>query len=483
LIGLYANTWPTPGSNNFQVNVYQADGPDGAPGTQLFTSGVLTGTRGSWNYVPINTPIIDFDFYIFYIQPDTYPNCPGMALDAKLNSPDGYAWTLQDGIFAPGDKGGDWMIRAVIDYTQQTNNVGPMYFGSLPKDTIPNINLSVQVSFKNFSTTTYGPGVPVRMQITGPEGYVRNYATDTTTGTWPPRGIKSVTYRPPWHLPDTAGNYVLKVWTDLPTDEYRGNDTMVRTVSAAKWYNYANFSIPYWITWANPMRATLFHPADFGLGYPLDISRMRAEFYWDATHLWNDSLFQFALYNENGDSLWMSDTIRARNYPSLTDGQVSPTISIPSGDFYATVIPHGGTGHPITLADSTNQGHSWYGSPNTGWVPWNLGELFIAISARTNLVGIAEGGAVPAKPRVVVMTRPNPSVAPLICWQIPSASPVRISIYDASGREARTLNVNRNAQALSGSVRMTTDNLAPGIYLVKLNSGSYTASTKLVVAR
>lgn len=483
LVHLWAATWPVPGSDRFKVKVFQADGPAGAPGTQLWSSGVLTGTRGAWNFVPINIPVIDYDFYIFYVQPDTYPACPGVSIDARVNVPDNVTWTLQGFNFAPGGKEGDWLIRAVLDWADQTNNVGPMYFGNLPMDTIPNINLPIQASFKNFGTATLGSGVPVKMQITGPMGYVRDWTTDTTTGTWPAKGIKTLTYGPPWHIPDTAGIYTIKAWSDLPTDEYRGNDTMTRTLSATKWQTYANWGNPYWISFDGPQRATLFDPADFQLQYPLDISRVRAEFYLDSRYPVDDSLFQFAIYSENGDSLWTSDTVRARTYPSATETGIVPPVRIASGLFYAAVIPRSMSGHPTHLGDSTPQGKSWFGSPNNGWTPWNRGEYFVAVSARTNLAALSEGSAIPAKPMVLVLARPNPSALPVISWQIPSSAPVKITLYDAAGREARIFRVNRSAAALAGSWWINASDLNPGVYLVRLTAGTSKASTKLVLSR
>jgi hypothetical protein len=484
LINLYANTWPVPGGNRFKVKVFQGDGPGGAPGTELWASGDINGTRGAWNYVPIGTAIIDYDFYIFYIQPDTFPACPGMSMDARYNSPTGFQWDLVGGSFSPSNRIGDWLIRAVIDWTPQTNNVGPLTFSNLPFDTIPNINLTLQATFKNYGTATQNPGVPVKMHIDGPLGYSRDFLTDTTPGTWPYRGTKTITFHPTWHVPDTAGQYILKVWSDLATDEYRGNDTMVRVLGAARWLTYANWASPYWITWAGPQRAMLIHPADFGVDYPLEITRLRTEFYYHTSAPWDDSIFQYAIYAENGDSLWESDTVRAvSNVPMET--QVSPPVALASGDFYIAVVPRGYNGYPSSFGNNAPpSGHSYYGSPGGGWMPWSNGELFFACVAKTVIPGaVGEGHSALDRPGVSVVAMPNPGPRTLISWQIQEPGPVRIVLYDAAGREVRCIYESRGSQALSGSIRLDTGALPSGIYLLKLTAGNSSARTKLVINR
>ncbi|MEO0108179.1 MAG: hypothetical protein ABIK62_03285 [candidate division WOR-3 bacterium] len=116
LINLWPNTWPVPGGNRLLVGVFQADGPEGGPGTQLWMSDTIVGTRGAWNYIPINTAIVDYDFFIFYIQADSYPDCPGMSIDTRTNAPSGASWALQEGSFMPDIRNGDWLIRPVFHW-------------------------------------------------------------------------------------------------------------------------------------------------------------------------------------------------------------------------------------------------------------------------------------------------------------------------------------------------------------------------------
>jgi hypothetical protein len=481
MVYLWANTWPVPGSGRFTVKVMAANGPGGAPGDSLFQSDVINGTRGAWNYVPISVPIVGYDFYIFELQADTYPDCPGMSIDAKRNSPDSRQFDMQGGTAVPASEPGDWCIRAVFDWTPSTHNVAATVFGNLPRDTIPAINLTLQATLRNYGTASEGPGIHVKMHITGPMGYVRDYLTDSTVGTMAYRGQQVVTFHPAWHVPDTAGDYVLQTWHELATDEYRGNDTMVRTISAARWVTYADWTTPAWLTWAPPERTTLFHPADFGLSYPVEINRIKTEFYWSAQGPWDDSIFQFVVYSGDGSTpLFESDTFRATNQVVI-QAPVNPPVSIASGDFYAGVRPRSINGYPATLADGVTQGHSYTGSPGGGWTPWTNGELYHAVGARTVVSGLEENPSAHARTAVSVVASPNLGTTPMVSWQVKQVGPVSVNLYDASGRLVRILYSTRNAQALSGSFRVNTLNLSSGLYIIKLQSAGQTANTKLIV--
>lgn len=111
--------WPQPGGTEFQVAVYDATGPDGAPGKQI--AGPVTATalrNGQWTYVDLSDLgiIVNGDFYVAFIQTDPYPNTPGLAMDE--NGP--YAarsWKLVGGEWsqAPASEG-NYMIRATVEY-------------------------------------------------------------------------------------------------------------------------------------------------------------------------------------------------------------------------------------------------------------------------------------------------------------------------------------------------------------------------------
>lgn len=487
MVYLWQSGWPVPGNDSFLVKVCAANGPDGGPGDSLYESGIIAGTLGAWNYVPVGVPIVGYDFYIFYIQADSYPDCPGLGIDAKLNSPDNRQFDYEGGIALPETQNpaGDWLIRAVYDWTPDTSNVGALVFGSLPVDTVPNINLTLQATYHNYGTDTEVPGIRVKMHITGPDGYVKDFLTDSTVGRMAYRGQQIVTFHPAWHIPDTAGDYVLQTWSELAHDAYRHNDTMTRTITAAKWYTYADWAAMHYLTWAGPQRATLFHPADFSLSYPVKVSRIKTEFYEASGYPWDDSLFKFVIYAGDGvTQLYLSDTVRAANQVVIQE-PIDPPVTIDSGDFYAGVVPQSASGYPSTLTDSGAGGHSFYGSPGS-WVLWAPGpgaggEFLTAVSASAGAGGLEEQPSTHARTAVLVTAVPNLGATPLVSWQVKQAGPVSIQLYDATGRLVRSLYRTRTSQALSGSFRVDTRDLSSGLYIIKLQSAGQSANAKLIV--
>jgi hypothetical protein len=466
------------------VQVYQADGIGGAPGTLLWSSDTVTGSLGNWNYVPIGTPISGYDFYIFYVQVDTYPNCPGMSTDGKREAPDNTQWDDNQGSFVPSSENppADWLIRAIYNWTPQNHNLAALYFNNLYVDTLPKINLSVQATFKNMGLDTAPHGIPVKLHITGPLGYTKDYLTDTLVRSLAYRGVGTVTFTPTWHVPDTPGVYVVKAWCDWPAEEYRANDTMTWTMSAAQWYTYANWQTPEVEIASYPyMRATLFHPPDYNIKYPVEVSRVRHYFWIYPGHYWTDSLFQFAIYDTLGDSLWESDTIRAVPQTNM-EAQVSPPVIIHGGDFYVACVPQGSNAYPSSVSDTHALGHSFYGSPSGGWQVYNLGEWFMSIAANTApTIGVNERPIVNNRASLSLTARPNPSANPVIAWAIPRAEPVLLTLYDAAGREVRTMTVNEKGLDLAGTVKLNTRGIANGIYLLRLSAGTARATAKLVL--
>ncbi|MFW5435908.1 S8 family serine peptidase [Paenibacillus apiarius] len=108
--------WPLPGGTEFQYAMYDAEGPDGLPGAMI--AGPHTGTArldGTWTEVDFpNTPVVNGDFYIAYIQPGVYPDVPGLAVD-QTGINHNRSWKLESGLWkqAPASQG-NYMIRARI---------------------------------------------------------------------------------------------------------------------------------------------------------------------------------------------------------------------------------------------------------------------------------------------------------------------------------------------------------------------------------
>lgn len=77
LFRFWNTEWPVPGGTAFKVAVYDASGPDGAPGKKI--AGPFDGTalrNGEWTHVDLSEHgiMVDGDFYMVYIQSAPNPN-------------------------------------------------------------------------------------------------------------------------------------------------------------------------------------------------------------------------------------------------------------------------------------------------------------------------------------------------------------------------------------------------------------------------
>lgn len=482
LVYLWSASWPVPGGNQFKVRVLDSNGPNGSPGDTLYESSPITGTRGQWNSVPLSVAYTNADFYVFYIQTDTYPMVPGFGIDRFDNTPTGIKWQCTGGSYAPeNDRFGDWLIRPIIDWTPQNNNMGTMFFGNMPLETLPNINLQMRATVKNFGSQTAAAGVPVKLMITGPQGYVYTDDDQATTVSLQRGQTQMITFTPNWHVPDTMGIYTIKIWCELSGEEYPANDTITRALSIGQWITYANWANPSYFTWASPERAMMFNPANFGISYPFQVGRVKTQFHWQSSHPWDDSIFKFKVYGNDGATvLYESDTIRAPG-ASTIQHELTPAVNITSGNFYVAVAPRSFSGYPSNLGDDSTQNHSFYGQAGS-WVPWTTGELFIAAAVRVGPPAITENGTAISRPKLSVSNYPNPTSDIIrLEWQIPHKGDMRIDLFDVSGREVKTL-YNNYAEA-QGSLYIRTDDLSNGAYVIRLKNGKETATAKLILQK
>jgi hypothetical protein len=341
------------------------------------------------------------NFYIFYKQVGANPNCPALSIDAYNNAPSHRKWAMDSaGSFSEDATTGDWMIRAVLDWTPQDTNASVVWFGTnMPTDTVPNINLSIRVWVKNMGNAPLPRGTPVRLSVSGPNSYTYD-DTATTLAVLNHGATSMVSFSPAWHIPDVPGEYSIKVWTEAAGEMWPADDTIAYDLNCVKWMQYHTEANLHWLTWGAPERAVKFNPADFSLDYPVGVSRVRAEFYEHDTIPWPDSSFTFKVYGDNGQTLlYQSETLEATpgTPGSYVAADLDSMLVIDSGSFYVAVRPVSSTGHPSSCGDSSAGGHSFYGSPGS-WYLWDPdtsqsvgGELFISAVVQGD-VGLASRG-------------------------------------------------------------------------------------------
>src|SRR5690606_23019616 len=78
---------------------------------------------------------------------------------------------------------------------------------------------------------------------------------------------------------------------------------------------------------------------------------------------------------------------------------------------------------------------------------------------------------------------PNPSTGrTTITYDVPKAAAVRLAVYDALGREVAVL-VDGEVEAGRHEASLDAATLAPGVYLVRLSAGAFTATRRVTVVR
>ncbi|SDK26509.1 S8 family peptidase [Sediminibacillus albus] len=122
LFRFWTEDWPVPGGESFQVAVYDASGPGGAPGEKLGGPYDATALRnGEWTHVDLADKGISVsgDFYMVYIQTEPNPNTPGLGTDED-GEYSGRSWQFVDGGWSEAPESeGNYMIRALVDYAAE----------------------------------------------------------------------------------------------------------------------------------------------------------------------------------------------------------------------------------------------------------------------------------------------------------------------------------------------------------------------------
>lgn len=110
--------FPSPGGTAFQYAVYDASGPNGAPGRQLAGPFDATALRNDkWTVLELPEAVnVKGDFYIVYIQSAAGTASPGLATDES--SPNALrSWQRASGAWSQSpETEGNYMIRATVRY-------------------------------------------------------------------------------------------------------------------------------------------------------------------------------------------------------------------------------------------------------------------------------------------------------------------------------------------------------------------------------
>lgn len=117
LFHFWDTSWPTPGGEDFQVEIWDSSGVNGDPGEKILGPIDAKADRsGNWTVIDLREYNIEVqdDFYMVYIQSQPNPNAPGLATD-ETSPFSGRSYQLVDGEWSQTSvEEGNYMIRARI---------------------------------------------------------------------------------------------------------------------------------------------------------------------------------------------------------------------------------------------------------------------------------------------------------------------------------------------------------------------------------
>ncbi|MEO0076660.1 MAG: T9SS type A sorting domain-containing protein [candidate division WOR-3 bacterium] len=307
---------------------------------------------------------------------------------------------------------------------------------NVPSSTTPFQRFSIQALAQNIGLNTQPAGVPVKMRIIGPDGYLYEDLDQTTTRELVQGDTQRITFTPQWQAPATLGLYTIKAWTELPGDQNPNNDTVTATIEVTNWLSYCDFNnIAYYYPRLTGEKVMLIVPSEFGVVHPLTIDSLSAMFYV-GSYPWQDSAFVFKIYAGDGSTLlYQSETLYAKDYPEVMTVYVNPPVVINSGNFYFGIAAKADS-HPSVLSDNLPVGRSFYGSPGEkSWTVNTSGEwafaTFVSWTPRNNDVGPY------AMVEPLSMVAPNVAMTPKVViknygFNDQPSIPVVMEIYDQS---------------------------------------------------
>ncbi|EQB37268.1 hypothetical protein M948_01665 [Virgibacillus sp. CM-4] len=112
--------FPNPGGTEFQVEIWDATGTDGAPGEKLAGPFDAEAIRDSneWTVIDLSEHgiVVDKEFYVVYVQTATNTEAPGLATDESSQNAE-RSYQLVGGTWSKSPSAeGNYMIRARVNY-------------------------------------------------------------------------------------------------------------------------------------------------------------------------------------------------------------------------------------------------------------------------------------------------------------------------------------------------------------------------------
>lgn len=223
------------GGPEIQVEVYDASGPDGAPGEKL--AGPIDATahrNGEWTLVDLSSEdiIVDGDFYMVYVQPEPYPNNSSLGIDEDGSNAE-RSWQRVGGSWSPApEDDGNYMIRSFISEVAPPEITSPKDDTYTNQDSltvegeaVPTTEVTILNNGKEIATTPVKDDGTFSKSITLRDGQnVLTATSSTTSSTTEPSEPVTVIFD------QDKPNLTL----DNPKDRSKTNDMAVNVKGTAK---------------------------------------------------------------------------------------------------------------------------------------------------------------------------------------------------------------------------------------------------------
>lgn len=494
----------------FDIEVYDTTGPGGSPGNLLATVpnqtavGVQPWPTVTWySFTGITSipAITSGSVYVGISYNNTYYTWHLIAEDQSTTTPlrTGYfysstvsTWTpIQSTVFS-GYRALGMRANGIQTYAHNIA-VGP--FLSLPEYFNSGVQKTIKAKISNFGTSNE-TGIPISFIVNGTQ--VSTLTMNLNAG-----AADSVSFN--WTPTDT-GTKILKIISSLASDQYRADDTVTTTVHVIPAGIYqvcwgpgvTPAAYPFETQYMDARTQMIYTAAQIGLSTGATIQKIGFNV---------SAAYPVAM---NNFSIKMQNTTYSLIYTFIQSGWTevyNGTYSIPGTgwQFITLATPFTYTGANLLIEicynNSSNSSsstvistpvgeqicHQHSDLPNgNGCTDLTAGSVQVNlpnICFQTNMVGMKKiNNNIPDK-FSLLQNYPNPfNPKTNINYQLPIDNYVKLTIFDALGREAAVL-VNEKQSAGNYSVEWDGTNYSSGLYFYKLETENFVESKKMVLIK
>jgi hypothetical protein len=325
-------------------------------------------------------------------------------------------------------------------------------------------SLPIDITIKNFGTQTQS-NFPVSYSIDGGTPITENF-----TGSLLADSSTSFIFAEQWD-PQAADVYHLHAWTDLTNDEDQSNDTADKEVIVAT-HNAEDIKL---YLDGDPSDAKLTPSAPEGYIYEQTVSNGSVTITYGDYFLMDD-----ISGNDYTLSLQCAST-STRDYTAVVkignQEVIDTAFSVSGAQYKFYNISCVGIDPDITGMEEVELLVTVNGEGGvTSGMKWgNLIYSYITIPYQASSIPIDEDWSLP--------NYPNPfSSSTIIPYRLKTKGDVKLTIYDLTGRELKTL-INTQQNAGKHSVSFDATCFKSGIYFYKLKAGSFEQSRKMILLR